>query len=175
MEYALVLYFDEDSENYINGIIKNISKDTQNDYMIINNIPPHLTLTLFKYNNGINYIIKIIENNLQIFSKEKINISSIGLFNPSVIFLSPVLNKKIIEMNIVINETLNKELGIKSDMYTFGEWVPHISLAVKLNNEQLNISLNTAIKYFKPFTCKINKITLAECNPYKEIKIWDIE
>jgi 2'-5' RNA ligase len=142
--------------------------------MVINNIPPHLTLALFNTDIGEKEVIETLDQNINAYTQENIKMSSIGIFNPAVIYLSPVMNEKLIEMNIETNNIL-KKINIKNNTYLFNEWVPHIALAVKLNSDQLIKAFDTTVRHFKAFDCKINRIALAECNPYKEIRIWEIK
>jgi len=109
MDHAIVLKFDDNSEKIINKLILNISEVTGNIYMIENNIPPHLSLTLFQYNGHINDIIDFIKNNLLIFNKCNINLNSFGTIDPKVIFLSPIKNNYLIDMNRLINNKLGKK------------------------------------------------------------------
>ncbi|MDR0524722.1 MAG: 2'-5' RNA ligase family protein [Spirochaetaceae bacterium] len=174
MEYAIVLYFNEDEDQYMTNIIKNIADESNNGYMTENHIPPHLTLALFNSEINEKEIIETLDKTTNEYTKENIKISSIGIFNPAVIYLSPILNGRLIEINIRTNNIL-KQININNNTYLFNQWVPHISLAVKLNIEQLKKALNVTIKRFKPFDCKINSLALVKCNPYKEIKIWKIK
>ena len=63
MDYAVILLFNNASEENINSIILNISKETRNNYMVENKISPHLSTSLFEYNKSVDKIIKIIEEN----------------------------------------------------------------------------------------------------------------
>jgi hypothetical protein len=72
MEYAIVLYFDEKTEEIINSLIKKIADKTGNKYMVDNKIPPHITISLFQYNVKIDTVIEIIENNISFFYRNNI-------------------------------------------------------------------------------------------------------
>ena len=68
----------------------------------------------------------------------------------------------------------NKEIVI--DKYYMEKiWIPHISLAVKLCEKTIHKGKIFMEKYFKNMEIKVNRISLAECNPYKEIKTWDLK
>jgi len=175
MEYAVVLYFNKTAEDKINSLIFKIANKTGNKYMVDNNIPPHITISLFKYNEEIDTIINIVENNISKFNKNKIGIASIGIFNPNVLFLSPIMNDYLIESNKIISKIIDKNDNILLDKYYVGnQWTPHISLAVKLNKNELVDGIKTLIEYFEVLEIEANRIGLAECNPYKNIKTWEI-
>ena len=116
--------------------------------------------------------MKKIKINLK---KDLIKIASFGIFNPSVLFLSPVFDNNLSNSNKNIINILNQiENIIFNKFYIENNWVPHISLGVKLNENELLNGIKILSKCFKPIGIEINRIGLVECNPYKEIKIWDL-
>jgi hypothetical protein len=173
MEYAIVLYFDEKKEETINSLIKKIANKNGNNYMVDNKIPPHITISLFQYNEKIDTIIEIIENNISFFRRNNIIIASIGIFNPSVLFIAPVINDYLLELNKKINEIINISDEIIFDKYYIeNQWVPHISLGVKLDENELINGVKTLVENFKILDIEIDRVGFAECNPYKDIKTW---
>ena len=177
MEYAIALYFDEKTEEIINSLIKKITNKTGNKYMVDNKIPPHITISLFQYNEKIDTVIEIIENNISFFRRNNIIIASIGIFNPSVLFIVPVINDYLLELNKNINEIININDKILLDKnYIKNQWIPHISLGVKLNENELIIGVKTLVEDFKilDIDIEIDRVGFAECNPYKDIKTWKI-
>ena len=171
MEYAIVLYFNKTAEDKINSLIYKIANETGNKYMVDNDIPPHITISLFKYDEEIDTIINIVENNISKLNKNKIGIASIGIFNPNVLFLSPMINDYLIELNKNISKIIKTNDNVLLDKnYIENQWIPHISLAVKLNKNELVNGIKTIIEYFEIFEIEANRIGLAECNPYKNIK-----
>ena len=175
MKYAIVLYFNKAMEDKINSFIYKIANETGNKYMVDNNIPPHITISLFKYDEEIDTIINIVENNISKFIKNKIGIASIGIFNPNVLFLSPMMNDYLIGSNKNINKIIKINDNVLLDKnYVGNQWIPHISLAVKLNKEELVDGIRTLTEYFEELEIETNRIGLVECNPYMNIKIWEI-
>lgn len=45
--YAITLYFDEDTASAIRELTAQLARVTENDYMTVNNVPPHLTVGMF--------------------------------------------------------------------------------------------------------------------------------
>jgi 2'-5' RNA ligase len=174
MEYAVVLYFDKSTEQKINSLISKIADGTGNKYMMDNKIPGHITISLFQYDEEIDPIINIIENKLSTFNKNNIKIASIGMFSPNVLFLAPVINDYLIEINKNIVKVINIEKTSFDKNYTENQWVPHISLGVKLNEDELVNGVKVLVKNFEVLDAKTDRIGLVKCNPYREIKIWEI-
>jgi 2'-5' RNA ligase len=176
MDYAIVLYFDEKLEKDINSLIVNVSDGCGNNYMVEHSIPPHITVSLFhKENNNIEQIIKLLDKNIFKINRENICIASIGVFNPSVLFIVPVINTYLLESNTEITRLLSNFTDIDFDKnYIFNQWVPHISIAVKLTDKELQKAFEIIKNEFKNIEGEINRIALVECNPYKEIKVWKL-
>jgi hypothetical protein len=175
MEYAILFYFDEVNEVKINSIISKIAKESGNKYMIDNNIPPHISILLFQYDKTIDTIINIIENNKSNFNKTVLKIASIGIFIPNVLFLSPIVDTHLMEANKNIIKIINQNEEIIMDKnYMENDWVPHISLGVKLNEDELIKGLKILVKDFTYMDIKINRMGLAECNPFKVLKVWEL-
>jgi 2'-5' RNA ligase len=150
--------------------------ESGNKYMLDNDIPPHLTLSLFRHSN-IDEIQELIDKNIFFWNPINIKLSSIGIFNPNVLFLTPVPNNSIIELNQKTNELLiksNENINIDKN-YATNNWVPHIALAVKLNQDELINGIKIITREYEPIGGEINRIALAKCNPYKDIKIWDLK
>ena len=170
-----MLYFDSITEQKINTLILKTADETGNKYMVDNKIPPHITISLFQYDEAIDTIIGTIENNITIFNRGNVKIAPIGIFNPNVLFLMPIVNDYLIESNKKITKIINAKNKISFDKnYLENQWVPHISLGVKLNEDELINGVRMLVKNFEALDTKTNRIGLAKCNPYKDIKIWEI-
>jgi len=175
MEYAVVLYFDEKIEEKIKSLIRKIANKTGNKYMVDNKIPPHITISLFQYNGKIDTVMEIIENNISLFNRNNIVIASIGIFNPSVLFIAPVINDYLLDLNKKVNKVININDEILLDKnYMENQWIPHISLGVKLNENELISGIKILVESFKILDIGIDRVGFAKCNPYKDIKTWKI-
>jgi len=175
MDYAIVLYFDRDTEDYFNKIINDIAHSGVNNYIVDIKMPPHITVSFF-HTNEINNIINLFDKNYLSFTTDTIIWASLGVFIPQVLYAAPVLSKYLLDVCDKTNQLIKPyaEGGV-SELYLPYNWVPHTSLALKLNHNELKISFDIAIQQFTAITGKSNRLALAECNPYKEIKIWDLK
>lgn len=168
MEYAVILRFDEGTESRVLKLIKDIAEVSANSYMIEYGIPPHVSLTIFSKENdtGIKDIIVDFAKQLNHF---EIKFDSIGVFNPYVIFLAPVVTSDLINISSDLNNKISPVASNLNDYYLPARWVPHMALGVKMNVEELLKAFKALQKDFHPFSGKVMKIALAECEPYKEI------
>ena len=174
MEYALILCFDKDTESYFNSIIKSIANSGASSYMLATNIPPHITIADF-YTKEINTIVSELDNNITNFAIGDVIWASLGSFIPSVLFASPVMNEYLLNACININNLVKPFAPhCGCGQYLPFQWVPHTTLAFHLNNDSLNKAFNVATQNFTAVKGKCTRLLLAQCNPFKEIKTWDL-
>ncbi|MCL1823264.1 MAG: hypothetical protein FWG44_03590 [Oscillospiraceae bacterium] len=174
MDYAIILCFDMETEAKFNKIINTVSESSGNNYMLDNKIPPHITISYFCTDN-INQIINMLDNNYSEFNEGEIFWASLGAFVPHTVFASPVLGEYLFNACVKANE-LVKGLADYGDygQYLPNQWVPHTTLVTKLNKEEAEKAFNAAAQKFSMFGGKSNRLVLAECNPYKKIKTWNL-
>jgi hypothetical protein len=174
MDYALTLYFDKVTENYFNKIINAIATSGASSYITDIKMPPHITVASF-HTDEIKNIIDLFDKNYLSFTADNIIWTSLGVFVPQVLYAAPVLSKYLQDFCDKINQLIKPYVeGEPDKFYLPYNWVPHTSLALKLNSHELKVAFDIALQQFIPIAGKIDRLTLAECNPYKEIKIWDL-
>lgn len=174
MNYAVVLYFDESTNNKIQSLINNTAANCGNEYMVKTDIPPHITISSITSDNK-DLLIEGIDAFSDRLTKGEIFWASIGVFNPNVLFLSPIMNEYLLELCKFVNRQLLK-VGEAGDngFYLPYQWMPHTTIATKLSEAELSKAFETVKNEFKGFGGIADKIALAQCNPYKEIKIWKL-
>ena len=172
--YLVSLYFDDKTTIKIQNLIDKVAEKSNNKFMIDNNVPPHITIGAFETNNE-NEVIKILDKKLKNFKSGEIIFASIGVFKSSVIFLSPVLNEYLHNLSVNIYEDLKDiDNTIISKYYMPFQWMPHTTIAKKLNNEELFLAFQELEKNFNIFNGSVTKIGLSKTNPYEDIKLWDL-
>ena len=168
MEYAIGLYFDKASESKFNNLIQQmVQKGVKTT--------PHITLADVIAENAAP-IIEMFDKNISSINKGGIFWGSIGVFMPLVIYAAPVLNEYLFGLNVQVNNLLKPvtEPGI-SGFYLPYNWIPHVTLASKMNQDEIKTAFNVAADEFIAFGGMAEKLFLAQCNPYKEIKTWDLK
>ena len=75
-----------------------------------------------------------------------------------------------------VNERLLKyaEVGNKGQ-YLPNQWVPHAAIAVKLTPDALKEAFAIVQEKFSAFGAMADRIVLARCEPYEEIKVWELK
>ena len=173
--YAIVLYFDDVSNNTFKEIIKDVALISNNNYMIDVNIPPHITIGSFSSDDYVN-LLAIVEDFTKHIEEFDVKFDKINTFEPRVLFASPIKDAHLMRLNILVHDTFLKHVTpADNENYTPDKWIPHCALAVRLDKEQLKkaMIIEKSIKF--PIVAKVQKVDLARCNPYKEIKVWEIK
>jgi 2'-5' RNA ligase len=100
---------------------------------------------------------------------------SIGAFEPYVLFVSPVKDECLTQLNALLYESLlNSYEPAENANYLPDRWMPHCSLAVRLDAEQFAKAKAIESEIDLPFTARVTKIALAKCNPYNVMATWNI-
>lgn len=176
IDYAIVLYMNDEKTAMVNEIIKVLAPVCGSDYCL--NIVPHITISAIVADDE-ELVKEEAEKLSKILKRGEIKIGVIGVFNPMVLFLAPVVDSYLIESSQTANDHMLKvsEMGNKG-RYIPNNWVPHMAVAMKMGKEGLYKSFNKLSEIFTPFCAEIDKLALIkweEENPYKELAVYDLK
>ena len=174
MDYAVVLYFDKETESYFRDIIVSIAESEVSNYMIDSNVIPHITIADFHTEN-IDNVIDALEKSIYDFKLGDVIWASLSSFVPHVLFAAPVMNEYLLDTCVTINRII-KPLAphCGNGQYLPFQWVPHTTLASRLDSKSLSMAFNIALQRFSAIKGKCNRISLLQCSPVQEIKTWDL-
>ena len=174
MPYAVELYFDKESNRPIRNLIKILRK---------NNIPvdegsqPHISLAI--YNNKIDedFILKKLKRISGKINKFSITFSNVGMFltEKSVLFYSPVVSEKLLSAHSILHNNLYKYNDLCEDYYKRANWVPHCTIAIDLNKEELLKAIEITADVFIPFSVNVCGIGLLKFLPNQKIEEYPLK
>lgn len=175
MHYAVTLEFDKETENKIQQMIDEVAEKTGCDHMKQYRIPPHVTVCGLISENE-ETLLAEVEKISQSMRKDFVWFVNIGIFNPLVIYLGPIMNEFLFNACKTVNERLLQyaEVGNKGQ-YLPNQWVPHTAVAVKLTPQALKEAFSIVQEKFSAFGSVAERITLARCEPYVELKSWMLQ
>ena len=168
MLYAIALGFDEGSTEFIKRKIYGLVEHGINPYMVNNKIPPHLTISLFDTCNEA-VALNTFKDISAYVPKTSMQICSIGMFEPRVIYYKPEKSDFLITLNQKVTNKLLESSITPDSYYLPDNWVPHVALGVKLTSEELIKALSIIKQDMVSFEVQIKKVVLAKCDPYMEI------
>ena len=140
--YAITLYFDDDTTEWIRTLTAQLAVVTENDFMTANNVPPHLTVGMFHVGEADVENLKALFEEFVTAAREDnstfdISFSGFESFLDKVIFIKPVVDENLSSINKLLHEKFlpHFEPGDNRN-YLPENWYPHIALGVKLSHEQ---------------------------------------
>ena len=176
MNYAIVLYMNDEKTAVVNGMIKEIAPECGSDYCL--GIVPHVTVSAIVSDDE-DAVKEAARNLSKKLTRGEIKIASIGVFNPLVLFLAPIVDSYLIESSQIANDTMLKvsETGNKG-RYIPNFWVPHMAVAMKMGKEGLYKGFKKLSEIFSPFDAEIDKMALIkseEDDPYQELAVYNLK
>ena len=146
-DYTVVLYSDRDTENRFSKIINAITDGGGNCYLVEAGIPPHLTVAMFRAEE-VSGIIELLDG--VSFSSGEVFFSALGEFAPWVLYAASSMCGYLLDVCRRANELIRDaaELGVVREI---------------------------AARGFAPFSGQCERVALAECNPYKELRMWRVK
>ena len=176
LTYAVTLYFDDETSGEIRSLTKKICDATGNDYMIQNDVPPHLTLGMFHINETDTEKLKDVFSEFvekartKVLCKKNYEISFGGIesFSDKVIFIKLEKGELLAALNQLLHELFipHFEAGDNRN-YLPENWYPHITLGFKLSHEQFENGMKSLKD--SPSDGRGTRIGLACCNPYTPV------
>ena len=140
--YAITLYFDDDTTEWIRTLTAQLAEVTGNYFMTANNVPPHLTVGMFHVSGADVEKLKALFEAFVTAAREcdspfEISFSGFESFLDKVIFIKPVVDENLSSINKLLHEKFlpHFEPGDNRN-YLPENWYPHIALGVKLSHEQ---------------------------------------
>lgn len=172
--YLISVYFDKKAENQIQFYINDVANVCGNLFMIDNKVPPHITITAFETIHEEN-VVEVLNKAVSCIKQNKIEWVTVGTF-PTVIYIQPVLNEYLHNLSSAIYEEIVKVPDTKvSKYYKPFSWLPHVTIAKQLSDEEVRTSFELLHKSFRMFEGNIVRIELAKKNPFRVIASWELE
>ncbi|MGN0248638.1 MAG: 2'-5' RNA ligase family protein [Lachnospiraceae bacterium] len=167
--YLISAYFDAQSNKVLNRYIKQIAEKTENRFMLSHQVPPHMTVSQIEARSEevlIAHFYKLQDE----LHKGSIEMASIGMMMPYVIYAMPVFNQYLLDLSMDVYCAFNQIDETKiSKYYKPMSWIPHITLGKTLTKEQMLGAVSILQDGFVPMTAEITEIGLARVNPHEDI------
>lgn len=173
--YLISIYFDFETQNKLNLLMQRVAKATGNRFMLDNQVPPHITVASVETKCEEELLARI-ERIAKDLKQGEITFVSAGSFSAKVVFVQPVLNEYLHQLSVALTKALEQmEETILSPYYQPFSWLPHCTIGKQLSKEQVQRALTELSAYFVPINSCVTKIGVAKTNPYRDIKVWDLQ
>lgn len=178
--YSVSLFFDEKSTAELLDFILQVAQITKNDYVVKNNIPPHITIGMFKATKNQEWqlveIIQKFNSEFQPIFEKKENVlcfEKLDILKNKIAFLSFAANQSIIfELNQKLHNSLLPDFPAAcNNLYLPQVFFPHCTVATGLSKTHLALLQDVQNKNQMkiPKFVHVSKISLAIRHPYQEL------
>lgn len=173
--YLISIYFDENTEQRLQHIMKSVAKETGNTFMLDNHVPPHITVTAVETKQE-DLLLTCVEEVVKKLEIGDIKFVSVGTFSSQVIFVQPVLSEYLHMLTECLTQECEK-MGetICSPYYQPFHWLPHCTVGKQMTKEQMLQAFEVLQKQFVPMDGKVVRIGVAKTNPHRDIRVWELE
>lgn len=160
MSYAVELHFDEAAENSVRDVWKGLADAGVSTSMLDGISRPHITLGVC------DELSTTFKNELSLFAHEtkpfEFSLSFIGSFNTAegVMFFGPTPTDAMFRLHTRFHAFFNEHAGRIWNHYLPSQWVPHCTLAFRLNAEQLRRAFDIAAGVTLPIAGSFTEIGL---------------
>ena len=120
MDYAVVLYMNEEKTAMVKEWIKELAPVCGSDYCLCTE--PHITISAIIADDE-ELVKKEAAELSKALKKGEIRVGVIGVFNPFVLFLSPVVDSYLIESSQIANDLIKNYVLTT----THGQYMPHFA------------------------------------------------
>ncbi|MFD0869961.1 2'-5' RNA ligase family protein [Paenibacillus residui] len=162
-KYAVELFFDERTEQYIRGLWRELEQNGITDSMMsIAEIQPHLTVAVYDDLEAGEF-----EEEIAFFMQGApslpVRFDSLACFPASgTLFLSPAVTAGLMQLHQRFHSRFHKLRPKAAPYYLPGSWNPHCTLAVNLSSVQLKEAFHYILDRFSPFQAGLQQIGLVQ-------------
>lgn len=176
MDCAIVLYMDDQKTKMAEQMTRELAAVCGSDYCM--KTVPHISIASLIAEDE--EAVKAEAAKLsKLLKRGSVQIASIGVFNPAVLFLAPIVNSYLLESCRIANDHMLRvcEIG-NQGRYLPDAWVPHIAVAMKMEKDGLFRGFRKLSEIFTPFDAEIDRMALIKWereNPYQELAVFDLD
>jgi len=175
MSYAVLLYFDPQTEDLIHEWMIMLSEKLTVGELLPSGFRPHLTLTGFEDPPPEGFI-KRLETFARKTQRLPITISAVGAFpsEQGVVYLAPVVTSNLLSLHKNFYRMMDGYRIETNEYFTPGNWIPHCTVAYDLNPDNTGRAITTLIEKQLPIFGELVTIGLTEFLPIKELCLYPL-
>lgn len=161
--YAFVAYFDNKTETLMKNIWKDLSVKNITQYGVENKGKrPHITIADYD-SLAKDVLIEMLDSYYEDKYKVDICLNIIGTFiKTGTLFIAPALSTELWSFHKEHHDYFNEFDKDKSSLYLPGSWIPHCTIASRLNEETMLEAFKYCKKNIDKLYCQISEVALIE-------------
>ena len=176
MGYAVLLYFDERTEQSILDLRRALTQQGVTSTLQQTGDRPHISLAGFSEDIDCDVLISLVQEYVNSVQPFDVHLSSIGIFPTSenILFLSPAPTLQLLTHHKEFHDRLAKANLVSSLYYIPENWTPHCTLEINIPYTQLPMAIEYCGKNFKPIQGQFQEMGVIEFFPIKSLRKWNL-
>ena len=176
MGYAVLLYFDDKTEQSILALRHVLTKQGVETSIDKSGKRPHVSLAGFSDVTNSDLLILLVQEYAKNLKSFDVRFDSFGVFpsTESVLFLSPTPTIQLLTYHKEFHQKLSRNKFVSSLYYVPENWMPHCTVKMNIPEEQLAKAAEACGKNFKPIQGQFQEIGVVEYFPVKSLETWSI-
>lgn len=160
--YGVVAHFDQDTELYIKRIWKELSVNAVSKYAEeVQDRRPHITIAGYDSDVDIEKLIRDFDYFYKSKKQLSITMNSLGTFlNTGILFVAPVPSKELLTFHANHHSFFEKYQKHAEAQYLPNHWIPHCTIANRLNDENLKEAVSYCTKRMERIHAVIIEISV---------------
>ena len=166
MAYAIVAFFDSDSEMKIRSIWRHMAEGGIATYLHQSGARPHIKLATYEFLN-VRESRPRLETIAATTDAMPVNMKYAGVFptpNP-IIFLGAAILQSLTSLQRRIVTELDDIAQSLSEHFLPGQWIPHCLLSIDMDRGKLSLGLDLALEISLPDCFQVLEIGIVEFRP----------
>lgn len=163
-QFDVILRFDPQAETFFSTLIEQIAQATGNTVRLDSGQPPHVSLGIFNMVGSADPVL-VLGDLLRGFRSIPLTFRVVGAFFPGILIVTPSVTEELIYMNRAIHLAADGSFE-PLKQYVFGSWVPHLTLAARLDRPQLLGAFDTASLMWRPLMARAVSVSIVHHFPY---------
>ncbi|MGF9697882.1 2'-5' RNA ligase family protein [Paenibacillus sp. MABNR03] len=160
--FGVVAHFDQNTELYIKQVWKELSDNEVSKYAEeVQDRRPHITIAGYNSYVEIEQFISDFDCFYESKKQLSITMNSLGTFlNTGILFLTPVPSKEFLTLHDNHHSFFEKYRMKAESQYLPGNWIPHCTLANRLNDEKLKEAMSFCTKRIERISATIVEVSV---------------
>lgn len=171
MPYAVVVYFDKNSDQIIRSIWKELADAELCSYLHESENNPHIKLGMYDQLN-LELAEKILRKVSKTTKRQRVRFKNIGIYpnEKPIVFLDISATSSILELQKQVYSLFKSNPHkIRSNYFEEGIWKPDCFLTISIEQERLQKAMDVVMRLKLPFDGCIERIGIIEFHPARQL------
>lgn len=175
MNYAVLLYFDRETENSIWNLHDALFKNDDIPALDRSRHRPHISLAGFS-NIDPDKLVSLVQAYANDVEPFDVRLSAIGTFptEDNVLYLSPVPTVQLLACHEEFHRRLVRSELESYPYYAPARWIPHCTVEMNLSERQFSEAMELCKQIYSPIAGQFREIGAVEYPPYAQLETWPL-